>query len=290
MDKRQFIFLVIIIVLILSSCIDKRVEGTPLQKTSITPDSIPPVETSTVPVTEFQYPKNEITCQDEAFLQVGRFIAENNTWGRGDTNGEQYEQCMSVSQLDVDNFMVNWSWNWPFGGGNVKAYPEIIFGNKFGRVSSDDIQLPARVDQFSEYLITFSYMEESVVGERNIAFESWLHSSEKISGTNRKYEVMVWLDRSANFYSGGEYQGDVEIDGDLYELYSAPFPKWFYIAFIRKLPVTQGQLRWNSFIEYLLKNNIIDAENTYLADIEFGTEIISGKGKFYVEKIEIVIR
>lgn len=236
------------------------------------------------------YPIIEESCDDFATLSYERFTIENNTWGSSRTNGETYEQCISIAEIEEDVFNIGWSWQWPMGSGGVKAYPEIYFGSKFGSQSDINSGLPARANQIQEYTITFAYQEmlTAIHQERNIAFESWFHTSDNISFDNVEYELMVWLDKTENFYPGGSYVTDITLDNVEYEFFMGDFPEWIYFAFVRKESITAGSLRWNSFVEYLIEENHLNP-NSYMADIEFGTEIIEGEGTFTITEFDINI-
>lgn len=238
-----------------------------------------------------EYPVIEKNCNDSSIISFDRYVIENNQWGSSGTKGEAYEQCIFLTEFEKNKFNVSWSWNWPFGSGGVKAYPEIIFGSKFGRQSDSNSGLPAPVNQLQEYTITFSYEDNNAAskGERNVAFESWFFPSSDVSFENTQYELMVWLDKTPNIFPGGSFISDVEIDGVTYEFYMGQFPDWVYFAFVRKNPITEGSLRWNPFVEYLIQESYLE-EDRYMAGIEFGTEIIEGEGTFTINEFNVSVK
>src|SRR5882757_1947397 len=67
-------------------------------------------------------------CGDWQQVQVGEYIVQNNIWGKG--NITNYSQCVSGTSAS-GGVQAQLQWNWPTGvNSNVKAYPEIIYGQK----------------------------------------------------------------------------------------------------------------------------------------------------------------
>ena len=227
------------------------------------------------------------SCVDWATIKFGSFTLLNNTWGSQYADGS-YKQCISTFVDEQGKKIASWNWSWPSGNLQVKAYPQVVYANTLSWPKTKNTGFPSKISEMSEYIVSLEYLEseETKQGLRNVALESWLHSSETPTKSNRQYEIMVWLNKSDGFRPGGDYRKIVKIDGELYWLCTGPFPEWYYIAFVKFKPVNSTTLRWNSFIEYLVSEDII-ASDTYISDIEFGTEIIEGSGEFTLLKYEI---
>ncbi len=227
-------------------------------------------------------------CNGWEQVQVGDFVMENNIWGVGHAGGAEYLQCMQVQQDASGGFEMSWGWDWPVGGGLVKGYPVMIYGDKFGLVSAPKrtTGLPAKLRSLDEYIIHYDMESLGVSGASNIALESWMHTTKKTAIDNVGVEMMVWLDRTETFNTWGAHLWDVEIDGVTFELYQTDAPGWSYIAFVPKARVEGSRLRWNSFVEHLLDTGLADS-GLYMANIEFGTELVSGQGDFTLKNFAI---
>ncbi len=237
------------------------------------------------------YPIVRTNCNEGSTIEYSKYIIENNQWGRAGAGSTSFEQCITVTETAPSAFIASWNYDWPIGTGQVKAYPEIYYGSKFGSQSPNSPDLPARIDLLSQYSITFHYEESNIDSSdsRNIAFESWFFPTSDVSFEQVQDEMMVWLNKSESFYPGGQYVGDVTIDGAVYKFYTGPFPNWTYFAFVREIPVSQGTINWNSFVNYLVQNSYLSS-NKYMAGIEFGTEIISGQGTFAINQFDVQVQ
>ena len=68
-------------------------------------------------------------CRDWAKLRNAGFVYENNVWNQGTIKREHRAQCLLKRVVD-GKVQYGWRWQWPRAGGNVKAYPEVIYGHK----------------------------------------------------------------------------------------------------------------------------------------------------------------
>ena len=87
-------------------------------------------------------PAITVNCIDQANVESGVYRAENNTWGKGTLSG--WSQCIGLGLGTDGTLMGRWTWNWLNSGDNVKAYPEIIFGQKPGSVTTS-ADLPRKI-------------------------------------------------------------------------------------------------------------------------------------------------
>ena len=88
-----------------------------------------------------------LNCDDQAVIDYGVYRAENNTWGKGTLSG--WSQCIGLG-AGLDGTLVGrWTWDWPISGTNVKAYPEVIFGQKPGSTTTSS-DLPRQISSVSD--------------------------------------------------------------------------------------------------------------------------------------------
>ena len=252
-------------------------------------------------------------------LAYGDFLLSNNAWN-GDKSTYPWTQCIALTET---NGRVNPSWTYDWGNEDdllpgfqeweVKSYPEIIFGYKSNsEISADcaDTGLPVTYSDMPQIDIDYSYrttqtnnrigdLGSTIVtgGDRNIAMESFLHSSCDIrrgADSNRQFELMVWLDHGAERLPSGSPPVSTYTDsfGRNYDVYVKGAADPGYVAYVAQQEFTSGNLNWNEFFADAQANagsygiNRID-NNWCLANILFGTEIWWGEGSFAIDRYDI---
>lgn len=275
--QRIFIAFVLLSGLLLAAC-------RPAQPTTA-PE---PVAKAPAPVTA---PAVALNCQDQAILNDGLFRAENNTWGKGSLT--EWSQCIGLHTNDVGTLAARWTWDWPISGNNVKSYPEIIFGQKPGSQSTTG-DLPKQVSSLSEVLITYEFTSTHT-GSGNLAFDFWLtDTGDPITWgvPPIKTEIMIWLESYGSMAPGGNWQERVYIDGVEYSVYTAKNwgDGWDYIAFVQtKPPAGKGRINLVSFLTYMKSKDLITGEE-YVASVEFGNEVVGGKGETHLNQLTVSVR
>lgn len=260
-------------------------QAQPVVQSTATPEATPaPTATATpAPV--------ELDCQDQVNLNVGPFRAENNTWGKGTLT--EWSQCVGLRMGSDGSLAARWTWDWPTAGTNVKSYPEIIFGQKPGGPSTS-ADLPKQVSALSEVLISYDYSTDRT-GSGNLAFDFWLTDTGDPSTWGVppiKTEIMIWLESFGSMAPGGRWQERVTIDGIEYSLYTAKNwgDGWDYVAFVRTKPDPgSGSIDLVSFLDYMQSKELITGEE-YVASVEFGNEIVGGKGETILNQFAVSVR
>ena len=189
--------------------------------------------------------------------------------------------------------MGQWTWNWPNSGNNVKAYPEVIFGQKPGNLTTS-ADLPRKIDSIDELTIEYDVISTHT-GSGNLAFDFWLTDTENPSTWGVPpitQEIMIWLDRYGGMQPGGSWVEQINIDGALYSVYKGENygQGWRYIAFVQEnLPLEAGTLNLVNFLSYMRDKSFV-AGDEYIASIEFGNEVIGGTGETILNKYEVSVR
>lgn len=257
----------------------------PLPGPQATPPAPPP---PTAAVTAPEFPLN---CNESAVTALGLYMAENNAWGKGDLQG--WSQCMGVGYNSAGGFAARWTWDWPEGKGNVKAYPEIVFGHKPGYPQSSNTVLPRKLSQIQRAQLSY---EVSTVryGAGNMAVDMWLSSTDRpdtFTVPPISHEIMVWLDHFGPMYAGGQQVDQVTLDGVPYRVYLGDKfgLGWRYVAFLPNIPLRPAaRMDLKAFFQYLKGKGWIQGDE-HLAAINFGNEIISGKGETRLNLLNVQI-
>ena len=258
-------------------------------------------------------------------LRFGDFLLLNNAWN-GDKSTYSWTQCIALSANNDGSVVPSWTYDWGneddlrqgFQEWEVKSFPEIVYGVKSQTESSAECGttgLPVAVNSLPEIDITYSYRapqtnsrqgdlfdangESQTVygGDRNVAIESFLHSSCEITrgaNSNLEFELMVWLEHGNERLPSGSPPVSVFTDsaGRHYDIYVKGAADPGYIAYVAQETATSGTLNWNEFFADARSNastygvNAIDT-NWCMANILFGTEIWWGEGSFTVDYLQI---
>ena len=214
----------------------------------------------------------QILCGDWQQVQVGEYIVQNNVWGKG--NITNYSQCVGGTSAGA-GVQAQFQWNWPTGvNSNVKAYPEIIYGQKPDFAASTTPNLPAIVS--TSNLRASVAANVSVSGKFNFAFDLWVSPTLPPTFSNVTHEIMIWL-KSSGMIPSSNLVDTVQIDGQVYDVYTQQF-QWSYIAFnSRSDQSISSKIRLKPFFDYMIARGMVPAQS-FLASVELGNEIIDGAG------------
>lgn len=230
-----------------------------------------------------------MNCNEGVIIPGAGFAAENNAWGKGQLTG--WSQCMGVGQNSAGGFAARWTWDWPEGSGDVKAYPEVVFGHKPGYAQSTHPALPRRLDALRRVHLSYD-VQTTRYGAGNMAVDMWLTRTDKpdsFAVPPITHEIMVWLDQFGPMYAGGKQVDQVQLDGVPYRVYLGDKfgLGWRYVAFLPNVPLRpSARMDLGVFFDYLRGKQLIGGSE-YLAAINFGNEIISGRGETRLQVLNI---
>ena len=243
----------------------------------------------------FETANVETYCRDWAKLRNGGFVYENNVWNQGAIERENRVQCLLERVVDGE-VQYGWRWQWPRGSGNVKAYPEVIYGHKPWFTTSTTANLPRRISTINELSVTYD-IEMQAQGRYNLAFDIWVTNSGRPTPATITHEIMIWVgDRTRAWEpSPGYLAKRVAIGSAAYDLYVRPHAEWLnehgapqvaYIAFNARTARASGRIDVKEFLDYLTDNGHLPADG-YVASVELGNEIMSGTGEVWLKSYDI---
>ena len=175
----------------------------------------------------------------------------------------------------------------------MKSYPQVYYGRKTRFNTSGTVAetgLPAVTDQLPQFRVHYDYSETGIV-ERNVALESFFHTSCEAEDHNKQYEMMVWVG-VPNIRTPGKLVTTATISGQQWDVYTNPALSWAYVAFVAKQPSTSGTLNWNEFVNW--SRNVGPSQGvpsmfrfTCMGAIEIGTETFWGSGTFTLNRFQV---
>jgi hypothetical protein len=230
------------------------------------------------------------SCVYNESYQVGRYLVLNNQWNRRLMGpDDSYQQCIQVNSARRP-INVEWTWSWPKLQGQVKAYPEIIYGWAPWLDESTVSHLPMRLSSIRKkvrFRVDFDTNVIAPGATYNTAFDLFLTSAAIPTPENRTHEIMIWVNDQNPWVStkSTSYLGRLSVGGEKYDFWHNPkSPKLF--IFRKVHPASKGTIVINHFLNYLLNKGFISADE-YLADIEFGNEVISGAGQTSIHNYSV---
>ncbi len=235
-------------------------------------------------------------CQPWAEINYGDYVLQNNTWNDSEVYSDNWHQCIELGG-SAGNYIAKWDYNWlNKNEGNeysVKSYPQVYYGRKTRNTTSgtpEKLGLPAPLHNIPDYKIKFKYSETGNP-ERNVALESFFHTSCEAEEWNKQFELMVWVGVPVTKTPGPKV-ADVTIDGVTWDVHTNPTLGWGYVAFVAQQPMTQGTLDWNKFIQWTRYTGPSFGvpriqNNTCMGAIEIGTETFWGKGTFTLHEFRV---
>lgn len=240
------------------------------------------------------------TCEGYGSRSTPYGDLQNNIWNAHSAVGFDWTQCLAMRTIDATT-QYGWYWQWPEDGNKVYAQPQITLGHspwlKHNQIKSG---YPISVNPLEKLDIDYS-VDILTDGELNLATTLWLTDSDKIQRQVDKNsiaaEVMIWTYASDDFYASpaGKNVGDIEIDGVEWEVWldknwhdtsGQNENSWVYLAFRTAQPQMKIKFDAAQMLRYAIEQNFIPSD-LYIADIQLGTEIMSGTGQVWLNHYSV---
>lgn len=239
---------------------------------------------------------NQRICTPWFEIAYGNYRLQNNTWNDTAVDSDNWSQCIELTG-NSGNYIAKWDYNWlQQNEGNefaVKSYPQVYYGQKtqFNRSGTvEQTGLPALTDSLQQIWVEYDYSETGNA-ERNVALESFFHTSCEVTEENKQYEMMVWVG-VPSIRTPGVLVTSVSLSGQDWDVYTNPSLGWAYVAFVARQPGNSGILDWNAFVNWSRFNGPdfgvpAMANNTCMGAVEIGTETFWGTGTFSLNRFNV---
>lgn len=236
-------------------------------------------------------------CDNWALIPYEEYMIQNNVWNDQGMHNKNYSLCVELTGDDA-NPVPRWRYDFLNERDGeiyeVKAYPQVYYGEKRQATpsgSASALGLPAKVPYLDNFEVTYKYSENGV-GERNVALESFFHTTCDIRPDNQEFEMMIWVGKPTKRTGGTNKIGEAYIDGAMWDVWLNKNLSWDYVAYVRQNPSTSGTIDWNAFVDWTLNEGPRMGvprlnPNSCMNTIELGTEIFWGKGEFILEEFDV---
>ena len=231
----------------------------------------------------------ETFCEDWKELSSPGFLYINNVWNKG--NVADYEQCLLKRIVGGKN-QYGWRWQWPGAEGDVKAYPEVVYGYKPWNSPTTTPDLPRQISSINQIQVNYA-VELTASGTYNLAFTMWVTSTNPPTPETITHEIMIWVDRTFEPQPPEFQVAAVMIDDVTYDLYiKSDFPTTSvghkYIAFASHPDQLSGTLNFEKFLTYLIDHDHLPTDH-YVTSVELGNEVAEGTGELWLRSLQIQV-
>lgn len=225
---------------------------------------------------------------------------QNNVWNALGANGFDWTQCIAMRTI-AGKTQYGWYWQWPENGDVVYAQPQITLGNTpWTEHQTIKAGYPIDISALDKLQLNYD-IEIASDGEYNLTSTLWLTNSSRINPlidkSSIQAEVMIWTYSTDDFYGqpAGEEVGEVTVDGIEWEVWvdkkwydtsGLNDNNWTYLAFRATENTLKAQFDIGQLLRYSINKNLIKP-NLYIADIQLGTEIMSGTGQAWLNRYEL---
>jgi len=124
----------------------------------------------------------------------------------------------------------------------------------------------------------------------NASFDIWITAARKAAPGDISADIMIWISNNGMIMPESDIRKTVTIDGIEYVVTvtenSTDDVKMKKIYFSTISRMDAGIIRMKGILAFLVKEKLINPKH-YVASIEFGNEIVTGKGKTTLLKYEI---
>jgi hypothetical protein len=240
------------------------------------------------------------------------FYVLNNQWGANQPSGSECVKAGSYQRISVTEIEVVMDYSWENikqkgCDAQVKGYPAIIAGWHYGEALPEypggyltpmGIHgLPAQIKERNQFPSGFLAFREGRGGIMNLAWDIWIASDPQPQKPKAEVMIWPWYVNQQPITEGGGQLKTVTIGGIKWDLYRGKNPDgWWVYTFRHRmdlkesgstilLPLVRVESKVNlgEFVQYLVQEKYLSAED-WIVGIEFGSEIIEGKGKWRISK------
>ncbi len=219
-----------------------------------------------------------MACADWGELLAGDYQYLNNVWNKG--TSADYEQCVMRRVVDGED-QYGWRWRWPNGGGEVKALPQVLFGQSPWRNSSTTASLPRQISALETLRVDYE-LYIAAEGDFSLAFILWLTNADPPTPETVSHNVKIQVYRSGSAPAPGSEQ--VSIDGIRFNVTrggSATPGGRTDVVFESLTDEINTQLDLLEFLDHLIGTGHLSPDH-YVAVVEMGTEVMGGSGEVWI--------
>lgn len=225
---------------------------------------------------------------------------QNNVWNSHSTDGFAWRQCLATRAINT-TIEYGWYWRWPEDGSVVYAQPQVTLGQTPWVGHSQPYPgYPIPLKGLEKLVFDYD-IEINASGKLNLVASLWMTTSPVIKKRADKasiaVEFKIWTYATPGFSANpaGQQLGEMTASGIRWEVWveknlrdTSGFNdnQWVFVAFRAKEPQLAIEYDAAEMIAYAIENNLFD-KDLYIADIQLGTEVMSGEGETWLKQFSV---
>jgi len=222
----------------------------------------------------------------------GRYRLFNNVWNSKAISGP-YRQKVFVKE---EHGKPAFGWVWSVPDSQAPAtYPEILAGSSpwNGSVVSDS-GFPFQAG--TKRLLVNYDISLAASGKYDVTLQSWVVSALRPSKSVITHEVVIFI-ANESIPVDGERVAQTTLQGNAFSIYVDKNHRdatgnntntWTLISLVAEKPILRGPVEVSTAFDYLLKNGHLDAQS-YIANLELGTDIMRGSGSAVIRDFAVTV-
>ena len=213
----------------------------------------------------------------------------NNEWGNiGYGAG-------SISSSSPTSWSTSWDYDPPTDW-VIMSYPAAVLGWQWG-YRLPNTGLPVQLSSRTPITTTavFDYVPDASCGawrlcRQDISYDVWLHDSANPGYSNPGLEMMIWVGYAREMFSGFQPQGYATLAGHSWKVLLTQGGASPVATFLLDEPadLTGVTLNITDFTDWLVAHGWVPG-SWWVDGVQFGTEIIKGKGRLDVNYYSVVV-
>ena len=213
-------------------------------------------------------------------ISLGDYLVENNTWNvKAVRPGFAWRQSVFA---DPSTGAMGWRWDYSGQNGDIKCFPEIIFGKKaFDGYASTTPRLPAPLAG-ARCRLEYDYAAKAT-GTYNTSTDITFTDSALAGEKNIRAKLMIWFDHQNMPFFNPALVTRAIIAGRPHRVFidrnhDEAGGKWIYIAMLPDDLPARGELDLTDYFAGLLHDGVLKPD-WFLSSVEIGSEIANGSGE-----------
>lgn len=226
------------------------------------------------------------SCGSYAEAAVPEKLVVSNAWNHDYALGMQ---CMVIDVLQRHHFDAAWAWSWANRSETEipKSSASVAYGFVPWYKASTTKKLPVRMSAIDSAMVHYDFSTYGD-GKYETSLKLYLTRTARPTTKDVDAEIIIWLGSSRS-KPWADYRGDLQISDRKYGLWVGKIESWKYITLKAEQTPTAGVLDVKPFLAALAKRKEIPG-NLYLASIEIGDEITSGRGYTVINSFSVELR
>jgi hypothetical protein len=222
----------------------------------------------------------------------GRYRLFNNVWNSKAISGPYRQKVFVKEEHDKPAF--GWVWSVPDSQAPA-TYPEIQAGaSPWNGAVVPDSGFPFQIGT-KELVVSYD-INLAASGNYDVTLQSWVVSALRPSKSLITHEVVIFI-ANERIPVAGERVAQTTLQGNAFSVYVDKYHRdatgnnantWTLISLLAEKPILRGPVDVGALFDFLLKSGHLDAQS-YVANIELGTDIMRGSGSAVIRDFAVTV-